>query len=114
MIELTVPYTIAYQYNSWDGWFPWRGSRLYYDTTHWATGIEEGPDGKPWYQITSELTNTEVYYAPAIHFRTIAPEEITPISAGVPAERKHVEVSITDQILRAYEYGEEVFSKHKI
>ena len=110
LIELTVPFTVAYQYNAWDGWFPWRGSRLYYDTTHWATGIEEGPDGKPWYQITSELTNTEVYYAPANHFRIIGEDEIMPISVDVPAENKHIEVSINDQELHAFEYSEKVFS----
>ncbi|MFN2126657.1 MAG: hypothetical protein ACK2TU_02255, partial [Anaerolineales bacterium] len=52
LFEVTVPYTIAYQHSSWDGWNPWRGSRLYYSSIHWVTGIEEGPDGKAWYQLT--------------------------------------------------------------
>ena len=110
LIETTVPYSTAYQYNSWEGWIPWRGSRLYYDTTHWATGIDEGPDGRPWYQITSELSRTEVYYAPAEHFRLVKPEELSPISEDVPPEEKRVEVSIPEQTLRAFEYDKEVFS----
>jgi len=110
LIELTVPYTTAYQYKSREGWIPWRGSRLYYTTTHWATGIEEGPDGKPWYQITSELSKSEVYYAPASHFRLIYAEEIAPLSQDVPAGKKRIEVSIKEQTLRAFEYDEEVFS----
>lgn len=110
LIELTVPYSSAYQYNSWDGWFPWRGSLLYYSTTHWATGVDEGPDGKAWYQITSELSKTEVYYAPADHFRLISMEEIAPISPEVEPHEKRIEVSLPDQTLRAFEYNEEIFS----
>jgi len=110
LIETTVPYTTAYQYNNWDGWIPWRGSRLYYNTTHWATAIDEGPDGDAWYQITSELSKTEVYYAPAKHFRLIPPEEIAPLSSHIPAENKRIEVSIGDQTMRAFEYDEEIFS----
>ncbi len=47
LCEVTVPYTTAYQYTKWDGWAPWRGSRLYYSSTHWATAIEAGPDANP-------------------------------------------------------------------
>ena len=109
LIETTVPYTTAYQYKNQEGWIPWRGSRLYYTTTHWATGIDEGPDGKPWYQITSELSKSEIYYAPAQHFRIIPPEEISPLSPNVPPEKKLIKVSIREQTLRALEYGEEIF-----
>jgi lipoprotein-anchoring transpeptidase ErfK/SrfK len=110
LCEVTVPYTTAYQYSQWDGWHPWRGTRLYYGTTHWATGIEAGPDGKAWYQVTSEISETEVYYVPAQHLRPISAEELAPISPQVPAEDKHIEVSISQQTLRAYEYDKEVFS----
>ena len=110
LMETTVPFSTAYQYNAWDGWIPWRGSRLYYNTTHWATGIDEGPDGKAWYQITSELSKMEIYFAPAEHFRLIPPEELSPISAAVPPEKKRIEVSIADQTLKAFEFDEEIFS----
>jgi lipoprotein-anchoring transpeptidase ErfK/SrfK len=110
LCEVTVPYTIAYQYNDRDGWYPWRGSRLYYESTHWITGVREGPNGEPWYQITSELSKTEVYYAPAVHLRPIPPEELAPISPDVPPEKKKITVSIREQRLRAFEDGEEVLS----
>ncbi len=101
--EVTVPYTIAYQHNDRDGWYPWRGSRLYFDTTHWITGIETGPDSEPWYQITSELSKGEKYYAPAKHLRLLTAEEIAPISVDVPPEKKRIEVSLSEQTLRAFE-----------
>lgn len=110
LMEVSVPYTTAYQYSSFDGWKPWRGTRLYYETTHWATGVEEGPDGRPWYKITSELSDSEVYYAPAKHLRAIPPEEIAPLSPDVSAQDKRVEVSIRDQTMWAYEGDEEVYT----
>ena len=103
LAEITVPYTEAYQFNELNGWYPWRGSRLYYSTTHWVTGVQEGPDGEPWYQITSELSKAEKYFAPAKHLRMIPPEEITPLSPDVPPEKKRIEVSLAEQTLRAYE-----------
>jgi hypothetical protein len=109
LCEVTVPYTEAYQYNQWDGWIPWRGSRLYYSSTHWATGIDEGPDGRAWYQVTSELSKTEKYMVPAEHLRIIPLEEFTPISVDVPPEQKRIEVSIREQLLRAFEGESEVY-----
>jgi lipoprotein-anchoring transpeptidase ErfK/SrfK len=110
LCELTVPYSEAWQFRRNEGWIPWRGSRLYYGSTHWATGVEEGPDGRPWYQVTSELSKTEVYYVPAEHLRLISNEEVAPISPDVPAENKRIEIAIDQQMLRAYEFNELVFS----
>jgi len=104
LCEVTVPYTTAYQFNYEKKWIPWRGSRLYYSSTHWATGVKEGPDGKPWLQITNELSDSEIYYAPAGHFRIIPAEEYSPISVGAPSDKKRIEVSLREQTLRAYEY----------
>jgi len=110
LCELTVPYTTAYQYDQWEGWHPWDGSRLYYETTHWATGIEAGPDGEPWYQLTSEIDDFLKYYVPARHLRPISEAEIAPLSADVPPEKKRIEVSLDQQTLYAYEYDQQVFS----
>lgn len=106
--EITVPYSVAYQFNERDGWFPWRGSRLYYSTTHWLTAVTEGPDKEPWYQITSELSKGEKYFAPARHVRILPPEEFAPLSPDVPPEKKRIEVSLPEQTLRAYEYDKMV------
>lgn len=110
LAEVTVPYTIAYQQKKGEGWIPWRGSRLYFSSIHWLTGVERGPDGRRWYQITSELSSSEIYYVPAEHLRIIKPEEYDPISVNVPAQQKRIEVSLSEQILRAYEKDKEVFS----
>lgn len=110
LCEVTVPYTTSYQKDYRAGWRPWRGSRLYYESTHWATGVEPGPDGQPWYQITSELSKSEVYYAPARHLRIIPPEELAPISPDLPPEQKRVEVDLRLQTLRAFENEEVVYT----
>ncbi|HLE51319.1 MAG TPA: L,D-transpeptidase [Anaerolineales bacterium] len=108
LCEVTVPYSDSYRYDRSDGWR--KQYRLYYETTHWITGIDEGPDGEPWYQITNELDSLLLYYAPAVHLRPIPDEEISPLSTDVPAEEKRIEVSIARQELSAYEGEEKVFS----
>ncbi len=109
LCEVTVPFTTAYQYSKWDGWAPWRGSRLYYSSTHWATDIDAGPDGKPWYKIVNELSDSEVYYVPGQHLRMITPSEYAPIAADIPADKKKIEISLREQMLRAFQAGEKVF-----
>ncbi len=110
LAEITVPYSTAMQFNTLQGWITWRGSRLYYGSTHWLTGVVEGPDKTAWYQITSELSKSEIYFAPARHFRLIPEEEYSPIRPEIPVQNKRIEVSIDEQMLRAYEYDELVFN----
>ena len=109
LCEVTVPFTIAYQNDQWQGWHPWEGSRLYYETTHWATGVAEGPDGKLWYHLTSEIDDYLKYYVPAAHMRMISAKEIAPLSSNVPPEQKRIEVSIEQQMMWAYEYDQQVY-----
>ncbi len=108
LCEVTVPYTTAYQFTPKGGWHPWEGERLYYETTHWATGVQAGPDGEPWYQITSELDAYLKYFVPAIHLRAIPDSELSPISADVPDQNKRIEVDLSQQTFRAYEYDQVV------
>ncbi|MFC2025675.1 L,D-transpeptidase family protein [Chloroflexota bacterium] len=110
LFEVTVPYTTAYQNSVWEGWHPWRGSRLYYSSTHWVTGLEEGPDGRLWYRITSELSKMEHYLVPAEHLRLVPPEDYAPISPNIPADKKRIEVSLKEQTVRAFEYDDRVWS----
>lgn len=110
LCEVTVPYTVAYQHSTWNGWQPWKGSRLYYETTHWATGIDEGPDGKAWYQLTSEIDANLIYYVPCGHLRPIPDIEISPLSPDVPASKKRLEVSIARQTVQALEYDKVIFT----
>jgi len=100
--EITVPYSRAYLNNPLYGWLP--AYRLYYQSVHWITGVDEGPDGKPWYQISDEIDDNLKYYIPGTHVRIIKPEELTPISPDIPWEHKRIEVSLINQDLMAYEY----------
>ncbi len=98
--ELTVPYTQAMRYTKTYGWQP--NLRLYYGSVHWIDGIDDGPDGQPWYRIFDELVGFP-YHAPAIHLRPIPWEEWSPITPEVPLENKRIEVKLSTQILTAYE-----------
>ncbi len=103
LAEVSVPMTQTMRFldynKTWDPVY-----RLYYSSTHWVKGIDEGPDGTPWYRLHDELNELE-YHAPAIHFRLIKPEEFAPISANVDPWKKRIEVSIAQQRLTAYEDG---------
>jgi lipoprotein-anchoring transpeptidase ErfK/SrfK len=108
LAEVTVPFTRAYTYSKDDGWQEFY--RLYYKTTHWITDIGEGPDGKPWYKLTSELTDYLTYFVTPAHFRPIPDEEIEPISPDVPTSEKRIEVELSKQNLVAYEGDVQVLS----
>jgi hypothetical protein len=109
--EISVPISPAFTYNQFEGWQ--QVYDLYFETTHWITGNAEGPDGKLWYQLTSELDRYLNYFVPAIHVRLIPDEEISPLSQDVPPEAKRVEVNISRQTLTAYE-GDNVVLQTKI
>ncbi len=108
LTEISVPYTQAFRYTKTYGWMPIY--RLYSGSLHWIIGVEEGPDGQPWYRIRDELLSArhENYHAPAIHMRPIPPEEYAPISTDVPPEDKLIEVDLGTQVLTAYEGSKEV------
>jgi len=104
--ELTVPYTQAMRYTKTYGWQP--NLRLYYGSVHWIDGIDEGPDGQPWYRIFDELIGFP-YHVLAIHLRPIPFEEWAPITPEVPLENKRIEVNLSTQALTASEYDQIVF-----
>lgn len=100
LTEVTIPWVDSLRYQRETGWRPLY--RLYYHSTHWVTSIDPGPDGEPWYGITDDL-NRQKYHVPAYALRRIEPEEIAPISPEVPLQDKRIEVSISEQTLRAFE-----------
>ena len=106
LVEVTIPFSQAMRYTKYTGWQPIY--RLYYGTTHWVVGIDEGPDGEAWYRIRDELLDMD-YHATATHFRPIPPEELTPIRPEIPAKEKRIDINLTKQELVALEYGKEVF-----
>lgn len=109
LTEVTVPYSQSYRYTKLYGWQPIY--RLYYGSLHWIIGIDEGPDGQPWYRIRDELLSArhENYHVPAQHLRPVLPEEYSPISTNVPPDQKRIEVNLETQTLIAYESDKEVF-----
>lgn len=107
LAEVTVPYTQSYRYDRYAGWQV--EYRLYYQTTHWITGIAEGPDGEAWYQLTDELQPWD-YLVPTAHLRPIPDSELAPLSADLPPEDKRIEVNLASQTLTAFEKDQEVFT----
>jgi lipoprotein-anchoring transpeptidase ErfK/SrfK len=104
--ELSVPYTQAIRFTKMYGWQP--NLRLYYGSVHWIDGIDEGPDGKPWYRVLDELVGYP-YHVSATHLRFIPSSDWSAITPDVPLEKKRVEVNLTTQVLTAYENDEVVF-----
>jgi len=103
--EITVAYTQSVRRVGSQNWA--KLYRLYYVSVHWITGIEQGPDGSLWYELTDDLLHVR-HFVPAAHVRPIHPDEISPISADVPPEEKRIEISLADQTLTAYEGSEMV------
>lgn len=101
IFEVTVPVTQSYRLTN-QGWE--KLYRLYYQSTHWVTGVEIGPDGAQWYRILDDLLKIN-YYVLASHLRKIPASELTPVSTRVDPNDKRVEVSIAEQRLWAYEEG---------
>jgi lipoprotein-anchoring transpeptidase ErfK/SrfK len=106
LCEVTVPFTPIFQFKSLTGWE--QKLMIYYESTHWAVGVDEGPDGKPWYRLYDELREDE-YHVPAPHMRLIPDDEIRPISPDIPPEKKRIEVVIKEQTLTAFEGDTVVF-----
>jgi hypothetical protein len=106
LAEVTVPYSQSYTYSNSRGWQ--LEYRLYYETTHWITGVDQGPDGTAWYQVTDELQPWS-YWVPSSHLRTISEEELAPISPEIPLNEKRIEVDRRLQSLTAYEGEQLVF-----
>lgn len=111
LAEVTVPFTDAYSFSEYDGWK--KKYRLYYETTHWITGINNGPDGNIWYELTSQLSSSLKYYVRRDHLRLIQDVEYLPTSIHIPPEEKLIHVSLEDQVLTAYE-GEKLVYLTKI
>lgn len=116
LVEVTVPFTTPYRNSKARGWERIDKSEkgkeehtMYYGSVHWAIAVEAGPDGTPWYRIFDELDSNVPYFAPALHFRPIPPEDLSPISPEVPKDQKRIEVNLTTQSLTAYEYDKPVF-----
>lgn len=108
--EITVPYTQAMRYIAKNKWEPIY--RLYFESIHWITGVDQGPDGEPWYKLHDELLQSD-YFIPAVHIRPIADEEMSPIHPDVDPNDKRIVVSLSRQELAAFE-GDKIVFQTKI
>jgi hypothetical protein len=105
--EITVPYAeSAWSLAPAVVW----GYRLYFASAHWITGLRySDADGSPWYRAL-DPSNGAAYYIQPEFVRLLTPDELAPLSPRVPPEQKRIQVHLRSQVLRAYEYGELVFS----
>lgn len=106
LAEVTVPISQAMRKTRSGKWYP--VYRLYYGSVYWITHLTKGPDGHNWYGLTDDRLRVE-YCVQLSHLRPIPPQEISPLSPYVQPEEKRIQVSITDQELRAFEGTRQVF-----
>ncbi|MBN1890399.1 MAG: L,D-transpeptidase [Thermoflexales bacterium] len=82
--------------------------RLYYSTVHLVIACVEDKLGHLWYQLQDDQSPRRAEFVPAEGVRLVTFEEMAPIS---PYEAdKLIEVSLSYQMLYAYESGRLVFS----
>ncbi len=111
-VEVTVPYVDLVLANP-----PVRSpafragvpQRLYYQQVIWVDEIRVEA-GEVWYRINERYGSYgDIFWAPAAALRTIAPEEIAPISPEVEDKRIIVDVRENVQTLSCFEGAREVF-----
>ena len=89
------------------GYVPDRKFDLIYSMVMRIDDVHTGPDGLPWYGVSTEMGLT--MQAPASIFRIIHDDELTPLSPEVDPADKRIEVYLPDQSLSAFEGEREVF-----
>lgn len=105
--EVTVPYTDARAQP--DLTSPIR-YRLYYATVHWVREAARNASGQIWYRIWDETEKDSPYYALAEHLRIFTDDDVAPLSPQVPASEKWIQVSLSRQLLIAWEGKQAVFA----
>ncbi|HQP60909.1 MAG TPA: L,D-transpeptidase [Anaerolineaceae bacterium] len=105
LAEISVPYTDSI----WTLAKPDRVAyRLYYNTVHWVTESLRDQSGQIWYRIPDDKWDFS-YLVRAEHMRLLQPEDVAPISPGVPPEAKRLEIRLAEQVVIAYEGGWPVY-----
>jgi hypothetical protein len=100
--EVIVPFTEAL-YTPGDYSPRSRAGRVYYRSVFFVRELVEGADGKTWYRIEDEIYSPS--YIRASHLSLFPPEMLSPLAAGIPPAARHLEVSLSEQIIRAFENG---------
>ena len=104
--EVSVPFTDAHDEPDTSSAV---AQRLYFETVHWITEVAVGTDGQAWYRLLDDKWDL-AYHIPARHMRLISDDELAPLSPDVPDTEKRIEVSLTRQLVLAYEASRLVFA----
>ncbi|HEY59454.1 MAG TPA: L,D-transpeptidase [Anaerolineae bacterium] len=111
--EVTVPY-VNMQLENPPARAPWLNDvapelwRLYYSQVAWIDDVRSDGEGNIFYRINERYgTYGDIFWAEAIAFRPITPEEIAPINPEV--EDKHIIVNVNQQTLSCFEGENEVY-----
>lgn len=103
--EITVPYVDAYNSMESNRFIAYR---FYYGATFWILKRLVDDEETVWYQLLDDRYY-RVFYIPAYFMRLVPASELTPISADVPPEEKHILVDLPSQTVTAYEGDRAVF-----
>jgi lipoprotein-anchoring transpeptidase ErfK/SrfK len=103
--EVCVPFSRIHQRDKNGSWLAL--NRVYYQTVHWVTALEDGPDGRPWFKIEDIFQRS--YYVDARHLRLLTAAELAPLATEIPAREKAIIVSISEQRLWAYQRDKVVY-----
>jgi hypothetical protein len=98
--EVTVPYVRAFRLNSAGAWE--RVYRLYYQSTHWITGIEIDNTGCLLYRLLDDWLRVN-YYVPAIALNPLTPDSYSPFIFAGTRDEKRIVIDLNQQQLTAYE-----------
>lgn len=105
LAEISVPFSDAL----WDiRRQDWYAYRLYYGSTFWIYEVLEDKNGVFWYRIDDDKWKIS-FYVNSAHMHIFTPEEVAPLSPQVPADAKHIEIRLPEQIVIAYEFDRPVF-----
>lgn len=105
LAEVTVPFTDArWSANKTDR----VAYRIYFETTHWVTGLTQDESGDYWYSIIDDKYKHN-YYIQAQHVRLVPGSELIQISSLIPNSLKRIRIFLEHQILVAYEQEHPVF-----
>lgn len=105
--EISVPYTDSRRAPSPEAY---RSYRLPYSSVYRIAEAVWGTDRRLWYRLHESQSPGTRRYVPAEHVRPIPPEELAPISPHV--QEKHIEISLADQLLTAFENDQPVLTTH--
>lgn len=81
---------------------------FYYENTFWVIGKTVDENDVPWYELWDDLSGVS-YFVRATAIRMVTPEELTQLSPEVAPDAKRLELDLTHQIVRAFEYDRQVF-----